>query len=241
MASEAEMSEPSLPSLLERLISSRNRDRSLFIPIILGFTNPTTTTNPIQDSTDPDQETENTRESRDRIIRINPLTQGMVVIDGNSSSLDSLLRDLLSKDGQLPASKSSIEAMPTVEIGGEDEGSDSVICLEEWGIGGLAREMPCRHRFHGGCIEKWLGIHGSCPVCRYRMPVEEEGDLVKKRCGDGEERERGGRRREIWVSFSVPFNRDRSGESNHTPTCDSSRSLVNNKFVRFFFIFYFWE
>ncbi|XP_057481815.1 E3 ubiquitin-protein ligase MPSR1-like [Actinidia eriantha] len=202
MASEAEMSEPSLPSLLERLISSRNRDRSLFIPIILGFTNPTNTTNPIQDSTDPDQETENPRESLDRIILINPLTQGMVVIEGNSSSLDSLLRDLLSKDGQLPASKSSIEAMPTVEIGGEDEGSDCVICLEEWGIGGLAREMPCRHRFHGGCIEKWLGIHGSCPVCRYKMPVEEEeGDLVKKRGGDGEERERG-RRREIWVSFS---------------------------------------
>ncbi|GFS42011.1 RING/U-box superfamily protein [Actinidia rufa] len=192
MASEAEMSEPSLPSLLERLISSRNRDRSLFIPIILGFTNPTNTTNPIQDSTDPDQETENTRESRDRIILINPLTQGMVVIDGNSSSLDSLLRDLLSKDGQLPASKPSIEAMPTVEIGGEDEGRDYVICLEEWGIGGLAREMPCRHWFHGGRIEKWLGIHGSCPVCRYRMPVEEEGDLVKKRGGDGEERERGG-------------------------------------------------
>ncbi|XP_057493697.1 E3 ubiquitin-protein ligase MPSR1-like [Actinidia eriantha] len=220
MASEAEMSEPSLQSLLERLISSRNRDLSLFIPIILGLTNPTNTTNPIQDSTDTDPENENPRESRDRIILINPLTQGMVVIEGNSSSLDSLLRDLLSKDGQPPASKSSIEAMPTVEIGGEDEGSDCVICMEEWGIGDVAREMPCRHRFHGGCIEKWLGIHGSCPVCRYKMPVDDDDDdLVKKRGGDGEERETG-RRREIWVSFS--FNRDRGGESNQTPTGDSS-------------------
>ncbi|GFY88455.1 glycerol-3-phosphate acyltransferase 6 [Actinidia rufa] len=145
-------------------------------------------------------ENENPRESRDRIILINPLTQGMVVIEGNSSSLDSLLRDLLSKDGQPPASKSSIEAMPTVEIGGEDEGSDCVICMEEWGIGGVARKMPCRHR--------------------YKMPVEDDDDdLVKKRGGDGEERETG-RRREIWVSFS--FNRDRGGESNQTPTGDSS-------------------
>lgn len=218
MASATELNEP---SLLERLISSRNRDLSLFLPIILGLTSTR-----LDSSSDPDQEspdTPTTRESRGRIIFINPLTQGMVVIEGSSSRLDSLLRDLLSNGGQPPASKASIEAMPSVEISGEDEGGECVICLEDWEIGEVVKEMPCKHRFHGGCIEKWLGIHGSCPVCRFKMPVDHE-DVINKSVGDGEsdgdERER--RRREIWVNFS--FNRGRNGESNQTPTTDSTDS-----------------
>lgn len=122
---------------------------------------------------------------------INPLTQGMVVIEG--TRLDALFRNLPGKDGQPPASRSSVEAMPRVEIREGDEG-ECVICLEEWMAGGIVKEMPCKHRFHGDCIEKWLGLHGSCPVCRHTMPVEE------KKLG---EEERENQRREIWVSFSL--------------------------------------
>ncbi|KAG9139941.1 hypothetical protein Leryth_026299 [Lithospermum erythrorhizon] len=74
------------------------------------------------------------------------------------------------KDGPLPASKASIEALRCVDV---DEGFECSICLGE----GLqdVNEMPCKHLFHSGCINKWLGIHGSCPICRVRMPVEVEG------------------------------------------------------------------
>lgn len=183
---------------------------------------------PVQDSENhenPDletQQTTNTRtSSRDRIILINPLTQGMVVIEGSSSGLDSLLRDLLSKDGQPPASKKSIEAMPLVEIkeGEANDGGDCVICLEEWRVGDVAREMPCKHRFHGECVEKWLGLHGSCPVCRYKMPVDEDHDLTKKFGGEENERGEGGRGRrrgEIWVSFSFNSDERRNGDSSQT-------------------------
>ncbi|KAL6983481.1 RING-type E3 ubiquitin transferase [Sarracenia purpurea var. burkii] len=213
-------------SLLQRLIRSRNRDISLFIPFLLSLADP--------DREPPVPPTPG--ESRDRIILINPLTQGMVVIEGSSSSLDSLIQDLLNKKGQPPASRSSIEAMASVEISGggeEDEVGECVICLEEWGVGGVLKEMPCKHRFHGECIEKWLGIHGSCPVCRYKMPPED--DFIKKNgCagaggsgGDDDERGDGGRRmsREIWVSFS--FNRE-SGESQQTPITDSDSTDSSN-------------
>ncbi|KAK6139331.1 hypothetical protein DH2020_026923 [Rehmannia glutinosa] len=223
MASETSSSEPS--SFLETLINSRNTDVSLFLPFILGL-----------NATSPPQETEiqdTPRESRDRIVLINPLTQNVVVIErsssnsSNSSSLgfDSFLNDLFSgKTGRPPASKASIDAMASVEIvGGENDGDQCVICLEEWVSGEKAREMPCKHRFHGECIEKWLKIHGSCPVCRYEMPVDEIDDDEKRRNGEGV----GERRRGIWVSFM--FGRNTSGEINQTISSEISDSLTRDQ------------
>lgn len=207
---ESETSSSSeLSSFIESLINSRNRDVSLFLPFFLGLNAAT-----------PLQETEN---QGDRIILINPFTQEMVLIERGSSDssntpfagFDSLFNDLFSsKGGCPPASTASIDAMESVDIeGGENEGDQCVICLEEWGVGEKAKKMPCKHRFHEECIVKWLKIHGSCPVCRYEMPMDEP-DGEKTRSGDG-----GERRREIWVSFA--FSRDpRSGETDHNVSSD---------------------
>jgi len=27
-------------------------------------------------------------------------------------------------------------------------------------------KLPCEHHFHGGCIDKWLWKHNTCPLCR---------------------------------------------------------------------------
>ncbi|XP_039049553.1 E3 ubiquitin-protein ligase MPSR1-like [Hibiscus syriacus] len=78
--------------------------------------------------------------------------------------------DAGNKPGPAPASKASIEAMPRIKVKGS--GSDCSICLEEFEVDEEAREMPCKHLFHSDCIEKWLQIHGSCPVCRFLMPAE---------------------------------------------------------------------
>uniref|UniRef100_A0A0E0KEB0 RING-type domain-containing protein n=1 Tax=Oryza punctata TaxID=4537 RepID=A0A0E0KEB0_ORYPU len=78
--------------------------------------------------------------------------------------------------GVAPASKESVAALREVEEEGGDAGevSECAICLdgESHGGGGRRRrkEMPCGHRFHGECVERWLGIHGSCPLCRHEMP-----------------------------------------------------------------------
>ncbi|KAL0698909.1 hypothetical protein Bca4012_055031 [Brassica carinata] len=157
----------------------RNRDLYLFLPSLLGFS----------DGND------NVASWRERIILVNPFTQGMIVLE-ESSGLNPLLRDLLEprEEGHPPASRASIDAMRVVDVDGW--GGECVICLEERKEEDTAKEMPCKHKFHGGCIEKWLGLHGSCPVCRYEMPVE--GDEVEKKRSDGGE---------IWVMFG----RDSSG------------------------------
>uniref|UniRef100_A0A2P2JD10 RING-type E3 ubiquitin transferase n=1 Tax=Rhizophora mucronata TaxID=61149 RepID=A0A2P2JD10_RHIMU len=214
MASDAEVapefSEAS--SIFQRLLM--RRDLSVFLPFVLGFTSATTEGESPNPTQEPGQETSGNQQ--ERIILINPFTQGMVVIEG-TDSLDYLFRDLAIKNGEPPASKASIEALPCVEIGEtEDKDGECVICLEEWELGGVVKKMPCKHRFHPKCIEKWLGMHGSCPVCRYKMPVDEE-ELGKRR-GEGERRRLG---REIWVSFSLNGNR-RNSDSNQNPATDSN-------------------
>ncbi|KAF3976046.1 hypothetical protein CMV_000731 [Castanea mollissima] len=78
------------------------------------------------------------------------------------------------KHGELRASKAAIEAMPRVTVTTEESDKACSICLEEFEVGGEAREMPCKHKFHSGCIEKWLQVKGLCPLCRFVMPLEEE-------------------------------------------------------------------
>ncbi|XP_057811899.1 E3 ubiquitin-protein ligase MPSR1-like [Salvia miltiorrhiza] len=136
------------------------------------------------------------------LVFIDALIPAVVVAEGGGGSNASFDDLLPPKAGRRAASKASIDAMPTVEVAsGEDSGSSEqcAVCLEGWEGGETAREMPCKHRFHGGCIERWLSISGSCPVCRYQMPEEEEEE---------KNRDERGRRRGVWVSFS--FGGDRS-------------------------------
>ncbi|XP_040377800.1 E3 ubiquitin-protein ligase AIP2-like [Oryza brachyantha] len=78
--------------------------------------------------------------------------------------------------GVAPASRASVAALREV-LEEAAEASECAICLD--GDGEPRREargrkeMPCGHRFHGECVERWLGIHGSCPLCRREMPAEE--------------------------------------------------------------------
>ncbi|KAJ8770141.1 hypothetical protein K2173_011236 [Erythroxylum novogranatense] len=88
--------------------------------------------------------------------------------------LDLLLQHLAENDsnryGTPPAHKEAIDALPTVTI---KEKLQCSVCLDEYGIGTEAKEMPCKHKFHKECILPWLELHSSCPVCRYQLSVDE--------------------------------------------------------------------
>nr|GMD49902.1 E3 ubiquitin-protein ligase MPSR1-like [Ipomoea batatas] len=141
-------SEASAPSLEEM---TRRGARSMILPIILNFAA----------ASPPSQR------QRDVTVIVNARTGSITFIAGAADG----------KEGNLPASKASIEAMPVVKVG--EEGIECAICLAEFELGGEAKAMPCNHRYHPDCIDKWLQIHGSCPLCRYKMPAE-EGEEVRR-------------------------------------------------------------
>jgi hypothetical protein len=45
------------------------------------------------------------------------------------------------------------------------------ICLSEFHVGDRMKRMPgCLHLFHAACLDPWLSINATCPICREPLP-----------------------------------------------------------------------
>lgn len=45
---------------------------------------------------------------------------------------------------------------------------DCAICLTQFNIKDVVKQLGCKHSFHLDCINKWLSKNThSCPCCRY--------------------------------------------------------------------------
>ncbi|KAI3811120.1 hypothetical protein L1987_20837 [Smallanthus sonchifolius] len=53
-------------------------------------------------------------------------------------------------------------------------GEDAVccICLAKYGDDDLLRELPCTHFFHTECVDRWLKINASCPLCKFEIELQ---------------------------------------------------------------------
>jgi hypothetical protein len=128
-----------------------------------------------------------------------------VFSDAALDTIISHLREQAPVGGPPPASKVAVEALRVRRVGccchgedgcggGEDcvmgegegaplEGGKCVVCVEEFGRGEEVAVLPCEHFFHGQCVKTWLGLHGTCPVCRASVEVSRDG----KKKGVGKE------------------------------------------------------
>ncbi|XP_042484645.1 E3 ubiquitin-protein ligase RING1-like [Macadamia integrifolia] len=83
-----------------------------------------------------------------------------------------------------PASKSSVESIPTVKITSSLLAVDTLLCAvckDEFVVDVEAKQLPCKHLYHCDCILPWLSQHNSCPVCRFRLPTEEPEQRSRSR------------------------------------------------------------
>lgn len=76
--------------------------------------------------------------------------------------------------GEPPATAASIAALPTVEVA--EPTAVCAICKDDLPLASEARKLPCAHLYHSFCIVTWLGMHNSCPVCRFRIPPADDPD-----------------------------------------------------------------
>ncbi|KQJ90453.1 formin-like protein 14 [Brachypodium distachyon] len=75
---------------------------------------------------------------------------------------------------QAPAPPESVAALPTVAV--SDAALVCPICTDRLILllpqpAEAARQLPCGHVYHSGCIVKWLSLRNSCPVCRSSIPA----------------------------------------------------------------------
>ncbi|WVZ56876.1 hypothetical protein U9M48_007347 [Paspalum notatum var. saurae] len=72
--------------------------------------------------------------------------------------------------------KADLLALPVYVLGSSaEEGSggaaegrvECAVCLSELRDGDTGRVLPqCGHRFHAQCVDRWFGLHVTCPLCR---------------------------------------------------------------------------
>ncbi|KAE8669696.1 E3 ubiquitin-protein ligase RING1 [Hibiscus syriacus] len=94
--------------------------------------------------------------------------------------LEQLIQQLAENDpnryGTPPASKSAMDALPSVKITKNhlnSEFNQCAVCMDEFEEGTQAMQMPCKHLYHKDCLFPWLELHNSCPVCRHELPTDD--------------------------------------------------------------------
>jgi hypothetical protein len=70
-------------------------------------------------------------------------------------------------NGPVTATREELSKTKMTRITKADECSECPICMLNFVKNQKARQLPCEHRFHARCVDKWLLAHSNrCPVCR---------------------------------------------------------------------------
>lgn len=114
------------------------------------------------------------------------LPWGMFPLHGNpgdyawgSNGIDDIITQLLGQldnAGAPPATADAIKTLPRVTITQEhvDKKRDCSVCMDMFVIDAEAKELPCEHIFHPDCIDQWLKLHNTCPICRTKVEESQQ-------------------------------------------------------------------
>jgi len=70
------------------------------------------------------------------------------------------------------ARQEQIDALPTYDVPANvnnNRPEPCAICLESLQPGETMRSLPCMHAYHKHCVDTWLRIQASCPICKFQI------------------------------------------------------------------------
>jgi len=93
------------------------------------------------------------------------------------NGLDNIITQLLNQlesTGPPPADKTKINSLPIDTITQEevDDKVECAVCRDEYVLEEEVKRLPCKHVFHPKCVDPWLELHDSCPICRCNLNGE---------------------------------------------------------------------
>jgi len=92
------------------------------------------------------------------------------------NGFDNIISELLGhldNVGAPPATDESIQELPVVNIQRSqvDNQAECSVCMEAFLVDATAKKLPCNHLFHPECIDTWLQLHNTCPICRKEVGI----------------------------------------------------------------------
>jgi len=77
----------------------------------------------------------------------------------------------------VPRGVKSIDKLPVVAYTGQDLPSDQTscaICMADFETEEELKWLQCSHYFHKECIDKWLSVGTTCPVCKGEVHTDQD-------------------------------------------------------------------
>lgn len=90
----------------------------------------------------------------------------------NQQDMDRILSQLMEQhqgNAPPPASEDSIKNLPKVKVtqAEVDEGTECVICQDEYKVDEEVVKLPCKHIYHEECVTRWLETHDVSHSLRF--------------------------------------------------------------------------
>ena len=93
---------------------------------------------------------------------------GDYVADAN---FENILGRLFNESGNntRPTDPDTVRNLPLETVGPADHGESCPVCQDDFKMGEPVKVISCCHRFHVDCLDPWLKMNNTCPVCRFEL------------------------------------------------------------------------
>jgi len=100
------------------------------------------------------------------------MPQGMNLEDMSYEELLAL-EERMGAVSKRAASQQQIQSIPVTTVRSKEsvqESGNCTVCLNEFEAGEQQKILPCCHKYHAECIDQWLRVNNTCPVCKKSIP-----------------------------------------------------------------------